>query len=134
MVVNPCEVNKRGQLDYKFPVTIDGVNRLNDIKEGSLAMREIFDLTFRLSSIKMLGLESYPLFLDEFSNNMDDVHKDNVFNKLETLGKGRQLFLISHFADFYSGLKGSEINVLSKANIRMDSIDVYNKSMIITRG
>ncbi|MCT7475924.1 hypothetical protein N5V81_13155 [Escherichia coli] len=45
------------------------------MKKGSKAQRIIFNMMFRLTAYKALGLQNYPLLLDEPSEGMDEEHK-----------------------------------------------------------
>lgn len=127
LMIKPTTFDKYGNMDYNFPVYINGVKTLTDIREGSKAMLEIFNLAITLVSMEYLDMETYPIFLDEFASSMDVAHKNKAFKLLETIkGKHSQLFMISHFMEFYGGIANMDISVLSNDNIDMDNISVYN--------
>ena len=130
--VQPCGFDKNGRMKYLFPVHIKGIPTLNDISEGSSSMREMFNLAFRLVSMDYLDMSTYPIFLDEFGSKMDTGHREKAFNMLKTIkGKHSQVFMISHFIDFYGGIANMDISVLSTKNINMDNINEYNKVMLL---
>jgi energy-coupling factor transporter ATP-binding protein EcfA2 len=126
--VQSCSFNAKGNMSYEFPVRIDGVDNLKDISEGSKGMREIFDLAFSLVSMDCLGMGEYPIFLDEFASSMDTAHRERAFNLLHKIkGKHTQVFMISHFMEFYGGISNMDISVLSGKNINLDNISKYNE-------
>lgn len=112
------------ELDYKFVVKVNGKAVSPDIAKTSVGMREILHFAFVLVSMKYLGLENYPVFLDEFAVNMDDSHRSAAYNVIEYLIDSTnfsQIFLVSHYATGYSSLSESEILVLCDSNVAIPS-------------
>lgn len=117
----PCEIDEENgtDLDYKFKVLV-GDNVIEDVSKGSSAMKEVIDLAFKLVSMKYLGLESHPVYLDEFAKTLDYEHRKTAHNTIVDLitnANFSQLFIINHYNDLYAGLTNSEVLVLHSANI-----------------
>lgn len=117
----PCEIDEQSgsDLDYKFKVIVSD-NVVEDVSKGSSAMKEVIDLAFKLVAMKYLGLESHPVYLDEFAKTLDYEHRKTAHNTivdLVTNANFSQLFIINHYNDLYSGLVNSEVLVLHSANI-----------------
>lgn len=98
--VLPCSVSKKG-LDYLFPVMSYDKNRTSkDVKLRSEGEMEIIDFTFTLIAASCMGLEGYPLFLDETGRPFTENHKVRFYDYLKLLadsGKVSTIFLISHY-------------------------------------
>lgn len=117
----PCDIDEENgtDLDYKFKVLV-GDNVIEDVSKGSSAMKEVIDLAFKLVSMKYLGLESHPVYLDEFAKTLDYEHRKTAHNTIVDLitnANFSQLFIINHYNDLYAGLTNSEVLVLHSANI-----------------
>jgi len=132
--VMPCVFNENGKIDYNFPVVINKDTYLKDISEGSKGMQEIFNLAFKLVAMDLLGMGEYPIFLDEFASNMDGGHRSRAYTLLDKIKKRHSnVFMISHFVEFYGSLKNMDINVLSTKNILLDNVETYNQRIKIVR-
>lgn len=108
------------ELDYKFEVKIKDKIDIADVSLGSSAMKEVIDLAFTTVSMKYLKLDKAPLFLDEFSVNMDSAHRKSAFNtvtNLMTNSNHSQVFLISHYEDSYGSIANADITVLCTDNV-----------------
>jgi len=128
----PCNLEE-GDLDYKFPVSINNNEIINDVSIGSSGLKEAIDLAFKVVFMKYLGLEDYPLYLDEYAVNMDIKHRANAYSAIESIlaPNFSQVFLISHFESMYGRFTNVDISVLSKDNLMLDDNLIYNKVMSI---
>ena len=137
LIVQPCELGTDGvlDLDYKFPVVVDTADNVRkDISEGSSAMQEVIDLAFKITAMKALKLDNYPLFLDEFGSTMDPAHKAatiQLINSIMEQDHFTQLFMISHDAVQYGALSNTEVTVISTENMMLPKDAVYNRNVLI---
>lgn len=129
----PCNVDESKDLDYKFPVLVDGKPNAEDVKQTSSSMNEIINLAFKLVSMKYLNMDSHPLYLDEFGRTMDPVHKLEAYKLVDRLSETtfKQIFLVSHFESVYTRFSNASINVLSDTNIILDKSMKYNNDLKI---
>lgn len=122
LIVKPCGT-ENGDLDYKFPLHIshNGSNNTSpDISKSSEAQVEVINLAFKLVMMVYLGLEEYPVYLDEFSRSFDEQHRDNAMDFVRRLidsGNYTQLFLISHYAVQFNSFPNADILVLDDTNV-----------------
>lgn len=103
-------------LNYKFKVEVENKYTIEDINKVSSGMKEIINLSFRLMMYKLLNLNGYSLYLDEFGVKLDKVHRSNINNlvfKLMNSNLYSQIFLVTHLDIGYSIFKDSEILELS---------------------
>ena len=137
LVVQPYELGSDGSmdLDYKFPIIVDTADNVRkDISEGSTAMQEVIDLAFKITAMKALHLDHYPLYLDEFGSTMDPTHKAatiQLINSIMEQDHFTQLFLISHDSVQYGALSNTEVCVLSSDNMMLSKGSVYNQHVKI---
>lgn len=137
LIVKTCKssINEKIDLDYKFPVIVDTPdNCRNDISEGSTAMQEVINLSFRIAAFKALGLNDYPIYLDEFGSSMDETHKAATVNLIQSLIEQdhfTQVFLISHDIGQYGALSNTQTLVLNNDNIQIPPGCIYNEHVII---
>ena len=137
LIVKPCksDATDKIDLDYKFPVLVDTPDNCRvDISEGSTAMQEVINLSFRIAAFKALGLNDYPIYLDEFGSSMDEAHKAATVNLIQTLIEQdhfTQVFLISHDVEQYGALSNTQTFVLNTDNIQIPPGCEYNKHVII---
>lgn len=108
-------------LDYKFPFVMNDSNDpISDIALGSTGIIEIINLAYRLTAMQYLGLEDYPLYLDEAGSTFDVTHRTEFGKMIRTIIEQNafsQIFLISHYFELYGGLANVETCVLSSTNI-----------------
>lgn len=132
MQVIPCDLTD-GDLDYTFPVRLkDHEELVPDVKKGSKAQRIIFNMMFRLTAYKALGLQNYPLLLDEPSEGMDEEHKNRLVNFIKSLalsGEFSQLLVVSHEAEVHSKLNEATYCVVEPEGVTLPP--VYNEGVII---
>lgn len=99
LVVLPCDVQD-GDLDYLFPFWAKSPkNREADISHGSKGQREVFDFVFVLAIYRALGLQQWPIFMDELSSSFDEKHKERLMTFVKTLVSDKhnsQVAMISH--------------------------------------
>lgn len=135
LIIKDCSVSslENSDLDYKFPMIVGSkTNIVSDIKLGSKGIKEIIDLSFKISSMKYLGLSEYPLYLDEFSANFDKTHKTSATSAIKALlsvSHFSQMFLVSHDYAEYGIFNNKEVCVLDKTNITVPVN--YNEHVII---
>lgn len=121
-------------LDYKFAVRINNEGRIPDISKASLAMKEIINLSFKLVSMQYLGLQNFPVYLDELGSSFDKAHRGSVINLIQNLmlsSNFSQVFIISHYEEIYGSLRNTDINVLCSANIPTMKNDTFNTHLLI---
>lgn len=139
LVVHDCaleSVNGVAELDYKFPVTVnnDPEDPLDDIDEGSTGIMEVIDLAFKIESMRCLGLENSPLYLDEFGASFDAAHQiaaTHTINNLMEEGRFTQLFMVSHYESSYGALTNAEVCVLCPSNITVPVSAKYNQHVTL---
>lgn len=116
----PYDLDNDDKLDYKFKVMVNDKVISPDITKTSGGMREIIDLAFRLTIMKFLGLNDYPIYLDEFGIKLDSHHKSKIYELIFTFINSTnysQVFLISHLDLSYGNIKDTDIIALDTENI-----------------
>lgn len=114
--LNLFEFSDNIDIDYKFRVTVNEKIVVSDISKLSSAQKEIVDLAIRLVSMKYLGMEDYPLFLDEFASRMDKNHRKAAFFTISNLlstSNFSNIFIISHYEEQYGSLVNAQLVNLS---------------------
>ena len=82
--------------------------------------KEIVDLSFRLIAMKYLGLNNYPIYIDELGASFDEKHREAAFYLIKEMSGSddfSQVFLISHYNDCYGCLTNIDTIILSPENI-----------------
>lgn len=132
MEVLPSKIEK-DELDYNFPLKVAGGKVVAaDIASGSDSQLEIVNFGFAMAMRKFLGLDDFPLFLDETGRTFDEQHRENFVpfvNRLIENGQFRQVFFISHFSSQHGAFNQAEVMVLDPTNVTVP--DVYNKNCVI---
>lgn len=132
MEVMPSKVDK-DELDYNFPLNIsNGAVVADDISLGSDSQLEMVDFSFQQAMRKFLGLEDFPLFLDEFGRTFDEQHRANLIPFISRLienGHFSQVFYISHFSSEHGAFSSAEYMVLDPTNITVPV--QFNKNVVI---
>ncbi|AWN08835.1 putative SMC domain-containing protein [Salmonella phage SPAsTU] len=132
MQVIPCDLTE-GDMDYTFPVRLKDHDELvPDVKKGSKAQRIIFNMMFRLTAYKALGLQQYPLLLDEPSEGMDEEHRNRLVGFIKSLansGEFSQLLVVSHEAEVHSKLNEATYCVIEPEGVTLPA--VYNEGVKI---
>lgn len=119
VVVLPC-VNKKNDLDWKFPVRVEHGMIRKDVANTSSSQKDIINLAFQLVVARQLGGSQMPLYLDELGNTMDDQHRINMMHVVSDLVEGNQcsqLFFVSHFAAFHEQFNNNQTMVVNTKNI-----------------
>lgn len=125
-VIRPCAVDEDGEvgLTYRFPIDIgDGGMAIKDIVQGSKAQREITNLAFRVVAMVYLGLGEFILFLDEFGEGFDPLHRErgtHAINAFIDQMSFSQIFIVTHFEENFATLKNTNICLLDDRNIRVN--------------
>lgn len=112
-------VSESEPLDYQFPAQV-GDDQIPDISFCSDAQMEIVNLTFRIALMKQLGLNDYPIHLDEVGRTFDTYHKQCLLELLRELLDDHvvsQMHLVNHHALIHEGLTNADILVLNDTNI-----------------
>lgn len=122
--VVPCAI-KDGELDYHFPLR-SGVNgpMVSDIDEGSRSMQEIINFAFAQTAMLYLGLNKYPLFIDELGSSFDEAHRPAINQFISRLMESQrysQTFMISHYVAGWGSFSNAEYVVLDSRNITVPS-------------
>jgi len=127
------EIDETNDLDYKFKVLVENDNEpIDDIKLVSSGMKEVINLSHRLIVMQVLGLESYPVYLDEFGSKFDPLHKDKTIEIIKDLSLNyEQIFIISHSQEIFNIFSDCNISVLSSDNLFMNDIKKYNEVLRI---
>ena len=124
-------------LDYKFSVKINDTldNDIADISKGSTSVRDIIDLAFRIVSMKYLGLNNYPLYLDELGASFDKSHREAISKLIHSLTHSSdysQVYIVSHYSETYGSFKNTDITVLCNENIDLPKDCLFNKNTKIS--
>lgn len=99
-------------LNYRFKVEVEDRHVIDDISKISSGMKEITNLAMKITLYKLLGLDHFPVFLDEYGVKLDQVHRtkitDIVFKMINSQAYS-QIFLITHLDMSYSYSKDTDI-------------------------
>lgn len=132
----PCgfdpEDKESGELDYRFPM-ITGLETAGDVSEGSRAQKDVVDFAFTLVVYLYLGMDTYPLYLDELGPTMDDVHRVRIGQFVKSLMETNahsQMFMISHYISSHGIFQNAEYCLLNENNI-MHKPNDFNKHVIL---
>jgi DNA repair exonuclease SbcCD ATPase subunit len=123
MTIMSCDIqdNESLDLDYKFPVRkYSDDDKSPDVSKCSNGMKEIINLSFKITAMKYLNLLHTPLYLDEFGSAMDNGHKNEVISLIKAFNEQKtfsQMFIVSHDVTQYNSLPNSEVCVLCDTNI-----------------
>lgn len=132
MKIMACDVED-GDLDYRFPFwNGDQAKMSPDVREASRGQREVFDFVFMLTVYRAMGLEGFPLFLDELGSGFDEGHRPKMVNFLKSLidsGMHSQIFMVSHDAGTHFQLTHADVVVIDPVGVTLPP--VYNKTVII---
>ena len=111
MVLKAIDVETEA-LNYRFKVEVEDKLPIDDISKVSNGMKEIINLSFKMILYKLLGLENFPVFLDEFGVKLDKVHRSKIFDlifKMINSNQYSQIFLITHMDLSYAMFKDTEV-------------------------
>lgn len=133
--INSCEIvdGESIDLDYKFPFTVgQNTNPIADVSIGSTAQLEIFNLAYRITAMKYLGLADSALYLDEFSGSFDKEHRAAATLLIKSLVEQQsfpQILMVSHYLEVYGGMANMDVVALNTSNVVVTHD--YNKYVIM---
>lgn len=116
----PCR-NKKGDLDWYFPVNVMNNATADDVKSLSSSQSDIINYAFKRLIMVTHDLEDFPLYNDELSNTMDDTHRVNAMKMIyDTVASGNcsQMFFISHYAAQHGVFTQAECLVINADNLQ----------------
>jgi hypothetical protein len=133
MKVLSCGI-EQAELDYRFPVefSLAAGWRSKDVSKTSKGQKQMFDIAFHLTVMMYLGLENYPLFLDEPGEGFDEQHRINLMSfvkQLMDMNQFSQLFMVSHYASSHGSFTNAEVLVLDETNIAVPGN--YNQHVVL---
>jgi chromosome segregation ATPase len=127
MTIGTCDVkdDESLDLDYRFPVNQgDDQDGAPDVSLCSKGMKEIINLSFKITAMKYLNLLDTPLYLDEFGSAMDGGHRSEVISLIKTFNEQKtfsQTFIVSHDVTQYNSLPNSEVCVICDIGVVVPS-------------
>ena len=131
----PCDVDSNG-LTYKFPLRInDKPYGPPDGSKGSNSQVSMVNFAFKIVVMVYLGLDDYPLFLDELAPDLDEKHRINIITFVRDFVESKrcsQMFLVSHYATGYGAFVNAEILILDDENL-LNVPHVYNDHVIMRK-
>lgn len=110
MILKPIDVDN-DSLNYRFKVEVEDKLTIADISSCSSGMQEIINLAFKMTIYRLLGLEGYPIFLDEFGSKLDVIHRSKVFSIIFGMINDpyySQIFMITHIDSSIANFKEVE--------------------------
>lgn len=116
----PCR-NKKGDLDFYFPVQIMNGKPSADVAEVSTGEQHICNFVFKLLIMATYDLQDFPLFLDELAGNMDDLHRVKIMKTIYDMVVNNyctQMFLIAHYQQQYGVFTQAEVFVTNPDNLQ----------------
>lgn len=132
----PCEVDSQG-ITYKFPLRVnDQPYGPPDGSKGSNSQVSMVNFAFKIVVMVYLGLDDYPLYLDELAPDLDEKHRINIITFVRGFVESKrcaQMFLVSHYATGYGAFTNAEILVLDEDNL-INVPQVYNEHVKLIRG
>lgn len=131
----PCGIDDSG-LTYKFPLRVnDKEHGPPDVSKGSNSQVTITNFAFKIVVMIYLGLENYPLWLDELAPDLDEKHRVNIINFVRDFVESKrcsQMFMVSHYESGYGVFTNAQFLVLDEENL-LELPSSYNKHATITR-
>jgi len=125
LTIAPCSMDD-GVLNYKFPLQVEH-GTTPDISDGSTGQRDIVNLAFTIVMRQYLGLDDYPLYLDETGASFDEFHRNRLMDYIKLImdtGLCSQVLLVNHYETVHAGLTNHQVVVLDDRNIVVP--DSYN--------
>lgn len=118
--IHTCGAGSDG-LDYKFPLTANEAKRaVGDISEGSEGERELANFLFLMVARLYLGLEHYPIYLDEVGKYFTESHRTKLYNYIKILIEGKsvgQVMVVSHFPSTHNSLVNADFNYIDPTGV-----------------
>ena len=120
MKVLPCPIESE-KLTYKFPLYFPATDAsTQDVSKSSAAQKGIVDFAFKLVVMAYLGLEDYPLYLDELAPSLDEKHRINIMAYVKNFVESKQcsqMFMISHYLESHGVFQNTNNIVMDKTNL-----------------
>lgn len=133
MQILPCP-SESDKLTYKFPIYFPATQvATQDIAKSSAAQKGIVDFAFKLVVMVYLGLQEYPLYLDELAPSLDEKHRSNIMAFVKNFIEAKQcsqMFMVSHYVSGFGVFQSAEVAVLDDTNI-LTLPQVYNRHLTI---
>lgn len=134
MKVLPCPIES-DKLTYKFPLYFPSTDSsTQDVSKSSAAQKGIVDFAFKLVVMAYLGLEDYPLYLDELAPSLDEKHRINIIEYVKNFVESKQcsqMFMVSHYMESFGVFQNTQNIVMDKTNL-LSLPDSYNTDVIIS--
>lgn len=131
----PCDVDSDG-LTYKFPLRVnDKPYGPPDGAKGSNSQISMVNFAFKIVVMVYLGLDDYPLYLDELAPDLDEKHRINIISFVRSFVESKrcsQMIMVSHYATGYGAFTNAEILILDDENL-IDIPQTYNKHATIVK-
>lgn len=131
----PCDVNSEG-ITYKFPLRVnDKPYGPSDGAKGSNSQVSMINFAFKIVVMVYLGLDDYPLYLDELAPDLDEKHRINIMTFVRDFVESKrcsQLFMVSHYASGYGAFSNAEILILDEENL-LNVPNVFNNHCTILK-
>ena len=131
----PCDVDSDG-ISYKFPLRVnDKPYGPPDGSKGSNSQISMVNFAFKIVVMVYLGLDDYPLYLDELAPDLDEKHRINIITFVRDFIESKrcsQCFMVSHYATGYGAFTNAEVLILDDENL-IDMPQYYNKHVTIKR-
>lgn len=134
MKVLPCPIESE-KLTYKFPLYFPATDAsTQDVAKSSAAQKGIVDFAFKLVVMAYLGLEDYPLYLDELAPSLDEKHRINIMAYVKNFVESKQcsqMFMISHYLESHGVFQNTNNIVMDKTNL-LSLPKEYNTDVVIS--
>lgn len=134
MKVLPCPIES-DKLTYKFPLYFPATDAsTQDVSKSSAAQKGIVDFAFKLVVMAYLGLEDYPLYLDELAPSLDEKHRINIIEYVKNFVESKQcsqMFMVSHYMESFGVFQNTHNIVMDKTNL-LSLPDRYNTDVVIS--
>lgn len=111
MILKPINIEE-DPLNYKFKVEVEDRLVIDDISSISSGMKEIVNLAMKITLYKLLRLDNYPIYLDEYGVKLDQMHRSKITDiifKMINSNVYSQIFLITHIDMAFSYFKDTEV-------------------------
>ena len=114
-------------LNYRFPFVANGKKKA-DISLASTATANAIDLSFKLATMNVLGLDDYPIYLDELGAGWDVANLENLCRLISTRlyqVHSNNIFIVAHQPQLYRYFTAdkADISVLSDKNMDVSCKD-----------
>lgn len=110
--------------NYNFPLKqANKETPSSDVRESSKGQREMVDFAFLLLVMRYLGLDHFPLLLDELGGGFTEEHRIHILNYLKQLvetGQIEQMFLVSHNSSSHDTLNLADVVCFDTDGVMQD--------------